>query len=148
MCSAGPRSTSRRSRRSTRGLSLLEALAATGFLGIALMAFAANTISLTRTEKTADSTSAAHALAQQKLEQLRSTPLGAADVLPGNYVDPVNPMKADGTAGGPFSRTWAVSGNNTPTWGLRTVTVTVAWTDSKAHTTRLAAFVRCSTIPC
>ena len=127
---------------------MLEALAATCFLAIALMAFAANTVSLTRNEKSADSTSAAHALATQKLEQLRSTPLGAPQVNPGNYVDAVNPMKADGTVGGPFTRTWMVSGNNVPTWGLRTVTVTVAWTDSKAHSTRLAAYVRCSTIPC
>jgi Tfp pilus assembly protein PilV len=127
---------------------MLEALAATAFLAIALMAFAANTVSLTRNEKTADSTSAAHALAQQKLEQLRSTPLGAPEVNPGNYFDPANPLKADGTTGGTFSRTWSVSANDTPSWGLRSVTVTVTWTDSKSHTTRLAAFVRCSTIPC
>jgi Tfp pilus assembly protein PilV len=127
---------------------MLEALAATGFVAIALMGFAANTISLTRSEKSADSTSAAHALAQQKLEQLRSTPLGAVQVNPGNSVDAANPMKADGTVGGGFTRTWTVSGNDTPAWGLRTVTVTVAWTDSRAHFTKLAAYVRCSKIPC
>jgi len=79
MCSARPRS----ARRAAGGFSLLEAVAATAFLAVALMAFAANTIWLTHDEKTADSTSAAHALAQQKLEQLRSTPLGAAAVAPG-----------------------------------------------------------------
>ena|SRR5689334_5994201 len=145
MCSAERRSTSRRS---TRGFSLLEALAATGFLAIALMAFAANTVSLTRSEKSADSTNAAHALATQKVEQLRSTPLGAPQVATGAYVDALNPLKADGTNGGPFTRTWVVSANNVPTWGLRTVTVTVAWHDSRDHTTQLAAYVRCSTIPC
>src|SRR5436853_4614260 len=79
MCSARPRS----AKRAARGFSLLEAVAATAFLAVALMAFAANTIWLTRDEKSADSTSAAHALAQQKLEQLRSTPLGAPEVAPG-----------------------------------------------------------------
>src|SRR6266478_5764988 len=144
MCSARPRS----AKRSARGFSLLEAVAATSFLALALMAFAANTITLTHNEKSADSTSAAHALAQQKLEQLRSTPLGAAAVAPGNYIDPTNPLQADGTAGGTFTRGWTVSGNDQPTFGLRTVTVTVSWQDSRSHTTTLAAYIRCSTIPC
>src|SRR5438874_11346552 len=100
MCSARPRS----ARRSAGGFSLLEAVAATAFLAVALMAFAANTISLTHNEKTADSTSAAHALAQQKLEQLRSTPLGAPQVASGNYTDATNPLRADGTTGGSFTR--------------------------------------------
>jgi Tfp pilus assembly protein PilV len=126
---------------------LLEALTATAFLGIALMAFAANTVALTRNEKTADSTSAAHALAQQKLEQLRSMPLGAAQTNPGLYADATT-MKADGSASGPFTRSWVVSANNVPTWGMRTATVTISWRDSRAHTTRVSTFLRCSTIPC
>ena len=144
MCSARPRSP----RRSARGFSLLEAVTATAFLALALMAFAANTIWLTHDEKSADSTNAAHALAQQKLEQLRSMQLGAAALAPGIYLDPVNPLRADGTAGGSFTRRWTVSGNDQPTFGLRTVTVTVSWRDTRSHTTTLAAYVRCSTIPC
>ena len=144
MCSARPRS----ARRSAGGFSLLEAVAATAFLAVALMAFAANTIWLTHDEKTADSTSAAHALAQQKLEQLRSMPLGAVEVATGAYTDPANPLGADGTAGGTFTRTWTVSANNLPTFGLRTVTVRVSWRDTRLHTTTLAAYIRCSTIPC
>ena len=144
MCSARPRS----ARRSARGFSLLEAVAATAFLAVALMAFAANTIWLTHDEKTADSTSAAHALAQQQLEQLRSMPLGAVEVATGAYTDPANPLGADGTAGGTFTRTWTVSANNLPTFGLRTVTVRVSWRDTRQHITALAAYIRCSTIPC
>src|SRR5213593_2945033 len=113
MCSARRRS----ARHGARGFSLIEALAATAFLAIALMAFAANTISLTHNEKSADSTSAAHALAQQKLEQLRSMPLGAAQAASGNYTDASNPLAADGSAGGSFTRTWTVSANNTPAFG-------------------------------
>jgi len=124
---------------------MLEALAATAFLALALMAFAANTISLTHNEKTADSTSAAHALAQQKLEQLRSTPLGG--VAPGNFSDG-GTIKADGSSSGIFTRTWTVSANDTPSFGLRTVTVTVTWNDPRTHSTQLSAYVRCSTIPC
>src|SRR5207253_8543123 len=100
MCSARPRS----ARRSAGGFSLLEAVAATAFLAVALMAFAANTIWLTHDEKSADSTSAAHALAQQQLEQLRSLQLDAPQLAAGIYIDPANPLQADGTAGGTFTR--------------------------------------------
>src|SRR2546428_11359842 len=144
MCSARRRS----ARRGSGGFSLIEALAAAVFVGVALLAFAANSISLTRTEKSADSTSAAHALAQQKLEQLRSLPLDAAQLAAGNYNDDSNPLKTDGTNGGIFTRAWTVSGANTPSLGLRTVTVQVTWRDPRQHTTRLAAYVRCSVIPC
>src|SRR5207244_10981914 len=96
MCSARPRS----ARRSARGFSLLEAVAATSFLALALMAFAANTISLTHNEKSADSTSAAHALAQEQLEPLRSMPLGATALNPGISIDPANPPQAAGAAAG------------------------------------------------
>ena len=144
MCSARRRST----RRGTRGFSLIEALAASAFVAVALLAFAANSISLTRNEKTADSTSAAHALAQQKLEQLRSMPLGATELNPGIYYDPGNKLKADGTSGGSFDRSWSVSQKDVPRFGLKTVTVTVAWTDSRSHSTQVASYVRCSTIPC
>ena len=144
MCSARQRS----ARHGARGFSLLEAVAATSFLALALMAFAANTISLTHNEKSADSTSAAHALAQQKLEQLRSLELGALQLAPGIYLDPANPLQADGTAGGTFTRRWVVSANNSPAPGLRTVSVTVTWRDTRLHTTTLASYVRCSAIPC
>ena len=113
------------------------------------IAFAGNSASLTRNLKSADSTAAATALALQKLEQLRSMPLGAAGLAtPGLFYDISNPLKADGTTGGIFSRSWQVSQKDTPRFGLKTVTATVSWTDSKSHSTRVAAYVRCSTIPC
>src|SRR5437667_12855418 len=132
MCSVGQRSTRGRA---TRGISLLEALAATAFVSLALLAFAGNSTSLTRNLKSADSTAAGTALALQKLEQLRSMPLGAAGLTTGLYYDPSNPLKADGTGGtgGVFSRRWVVSSKDTPRFGLKTVTVTVAWNDSRSH---------------
>ena len=116
-------------------------------LATVLFGFSANSISLTRLAKAADGTSVAAALGQQKLEQLRSLPLGAAQLAPGQYAD-AQTLRADGAAGGPFSRAWTVSAKDTPRLGLKTVTVDVTWTDSRAHTSRIAAYVRCSTVPC
>src|SRR5205085_2687308 len=109
---------------------------------------AANTVNVTRTSKTADSVAAGNALAIQKLEQLRSMPLGATGLTSGQYYDAANPMKADGTMGGAFSRSWTVSQKDFPRLGLKTVTVTVSWKDSHPHNTRVAAYVRCSAVPC
>src|SRR5437870_11861504 len=143
MCSARRRS----ARHGARGFSLLEAVAAPSSLALALMAFAANTIALTHNEKSADSTSAAHALAQQKLEQLRSLELDAPQLAAGIYIDPANPLQADGTAGGTFTRRWVVSGNDSPASGLRTVTVTVSWRDAPLPTTTPAPYPRLLAIP-
>src|SRR5262249_10788661 len=102
----------------------------------------------TRSSKTADGVSSANALAVQKLEQLRSMPLGAAQLASGQYYDSANPMKADGTMGGPFSRSGAGSPKDQPGWGRKAVTVTVSRKDARAHATSVAAYIRCSTIPC
>jgi len=116
-------------------------------LSIAIMGFAAGSVSLTRASKNADSTSAASGLAQERLEMLRSLPLGALQHTTGSYAD-ASSVKADGTANGPYMRTWTVSQKDTPRAGLKTITVTVAWHDPLAHTTKMAAFVRCSRVPC
>jgi Tfp pilus assembly protein PilV len=147
MYSARRRSTSGR-RAGARGFSLLEALGATSLMAVGLLGLAAGTIGMSRNAKSADSTAAATALAVERMEQLRSLPLGAAEFAPGIYFDPGNPMHADGTLGGIYRRRWTVSEPDTPSMGLQTVTVTVAWEDSGAHETTIAAYVRCSTIPC
>ena len=143
MCLGGRRS----ARRAASGFSLLEALAATAVLGVGLLAFTANAVSLTRSAKTADSVDVATALAQQKLEQLRSLQLGSAGHTTGSYGDATT-LNAAGTANGPYTRSWTVSAKDTPRFGLKTVTVSVAWTDSMAHTSQVAAYIRCSTVPC
>ncbi len=79
-------------RRGTRGSSILEALGTIAFIGIGVGGFAVNSVSLTRIDKTADSVTAATALAQQQLEVLRALPLGAAQLSPGVYSDPATPL--------------------------------------------------------
>jgi len=131
-----------------RGFSLVEALAAATLLAAAMMALNMTSISLARGTKTADSYSAATALATEQLEIVRAMPLGAAGHTPGSYASANNPLTAGGLAGGKFTRTWTVSAKDTPANGLKTVTVTVSWTDTTTHTMQLAGYVRCSTVPC
>jgi len=127
---------------------MIEALGATSLVCGALLGLAMGAISVSRTAKTADSTAAATALATEKLEQLRSMPLDAAAFVPGIYYDPANPLTADGVMGGIYRRRWQVSAKDTPSFGVKTVTVTVSWRDSNDHATSVAAYVRCSTVPC
>ena len=145
MCSEIRRSTRRRS---VRGFSLLEALGATALVAGALLGLGMGAINVSQTSKSSDATAAATSLAVERLEQLRSLPLDAADFAPGIYFDPANPMHADGTLGGMYRRSWVVSAKDTPRFGVKTVTVTVEWIDSREHETSVAAYVRCSTIPC
>ena len=126
----------------------MEAVAAASLLAVAMMALNMTSISLMRGTKTADSYSAATALATEELEIVRAMPVGSAGHAPGNYASADNPLTADGLAGGRYTRTWTISANNTPANGLRTVTVRVAWTDSEPHALQLVGYVRCQNLPC
>ena len=142
------RKTTHGARRRQRGFSLVEAIAAASLLAAAMMALNMTSISLARGTKTADSYSAATALATEELEIIRAMPVGSAGHAPGNYASANNPLTADGQAGGRYTRTWTVSGNNSPSAGLRTVTVTVAWTDGAPHSLQLVGYIRCQNLPC
>ena len=131
-------------RRGTRGISLLEALAATALFAIALLGFSSNTISVTRSSKTSDSVSVATALAQERLELLRSSQIGTVS---GGTFNDATTLNADGTANGPYTRSWTVN-KDVPRAGVRTITVSVSWTDTRSHAVQVAGFVRCQTIPC
>jgi hypothetical protein len=127
---------------------MLEALAAAAVLGGGLLMLTSAAIQLTHDEKHVDWVNAAHALVQQKLEDLTTLGIGSLNV--GTFNDATT-LKANGTASGPFTRSWTVADNANPDlWGLRTVTVTVSWKDSLKglHSTSAAAFVRCANIPC
>lgn len=114
-----------------------------------MLAFQASAITLTRGTKGADSTAAATALAQERLELLRSLPRGHASHTPGNYADANNPLTADGQPNGRYTVTWNVSNRNVPDNGLKSVIVTVAWNENGgARQVRFGGLVRCAEVPC
>lgn len=131
-----------------RGFSTIEIMVSIAISGVVLLGMTGNTIAVSRAQSVSRNAAAATALAQQQLEALRNLPLDAAGVDPGSYVDSANPMMADGGPYGKFERTWVVSDVDTPAMGLKTITVTVAWTDYESHQTSVSAYVRCSTVPC
>lgn len=131
-----------------RGFSLVEALAAASLLAAIMMGLNMTSISLARGTKTADSFSVATALATERLEIIRAMPLGDPNHAPGSYADADNPLNSDGTPGGKYNVEWDVSAKDTPTIGLKTVVVSVSWTDTAPHTLQLAGYVRCSEVPC
>jgi prepilin-type N-terminal cleavage/methylation domain-containing protein len=139
-------------RRTQRGLSLIESLVTLGIMSVGVLGLSASAIELGRSAKWADTSSAATALANKQLELIRSQPLGSAQHTPGNYS--AGTMNANGTANGPYTVSWVVSGNDicgtTPScWGLRTVTVTTAWTQyNKNRQVQVGALLRCSKTPC
>jgi Tfp pilus assembly protein PilV len=119
-----------------RGVSLVEAVVTAGLIGVGLLGLSASTLTVTRAAKSADMTSAATALATRRLELLRSMPLGASGHSP------------NGNQGGPITINWVVSAKNQPRSGLKTVTVTAAWTDPASHSLQVAGYVRCPNVPC
>jgi prepilin-type N-terminal cleavage/methylation domain-containing protein len=138
----------RRVSRRERGFSTIEVMVSIAISGVVLLGMTANTIAVSRAQSVSRNAAAATALAQQQLESLRNLPLDADGVDPGSYVDAGNPMTADGEPNGKFERTWVVSDVDSPAMGLKTITVTVAWTDYESHQTSVSAYVRCSTVPC
>ena len=128
-------------------MSLVEALVTMSILSIGVLGMSASSIELGRTAKWADMSSAATSLATKQLEVIRSMPLGSPGHTSGSYT--AGSMQADGTASGPYTVSWVVSANDSPTWGLKTVTVTTSWTQyNTARQVQIGALVRCSKTPC
>jgi len=77
--------------------------------------------------------SAATALVQDKVEQLRALDPTAnpPDLRAGSHSDASNPMTPLGAAGGHFSRTWVIT-SSTPQRGLAEAVVTVTWSRAGA----------------
>ncbi len=108
-------------RRKFRGYSLVDVLIGVAILGIALSSAFTLSITTSRVTSQTRNLSAATALAEFKLEELRNTDFDA--IATGSDA---SAMDALGDAGGAYSRSWVV-GDNTPATGLKTVAVTVSW---------------------
>jgi Tfp pilus assembly protein PilV len=126
-----------RTLRGDAGFSLVEALVAAGLLAIISLGFAMGADRAVRFNVYSRSVTAATTLAQAKLEELSSKVTSDAQLTSGNHNDASNPLTAEATAGGIYTRTWVVT-NDTPTTGLKTIQVLVSWSlYGQAHSVNL-----------
>ncbi len=120
-----------------QGFSLIEALVAASLLGIIAMGFAVGADRAVRFNVYSRSVTAATTLAQAKVEELASKVSTDAQLTAGPHSDAANPLTAEGTAGGIYTRTWSVT-DNLPVAGLKTVQVTISWSlYAQPHTINL-----------
>jgi len=119
------------------GFTLIEALVATCILAMISLSFALGAGSAVRYNGFAQTLTTATTLGHAKIEELTEKASTDPQLTAGNHADPNSPLKADGTAGGTYTRSWTVT-NNVPVNGLKTVEVQVGWSIyGKAHTLRL-----------
>ncbi|GIW39671.1 MAG: hypothetical protein KatS3mg076_0248 [Candidatus Binatia bacterium] len=112
------------------GSSLVEALVALAVFALVAGGLGAATVASTRANLASKRISAAAALVNDKIEELRSLDpaLAGAQLAPGTYTDPQNPIDESGEPGGTYERTWQIAGD-IPAPGLRRVVVQVSWND-------------------
>ena len=106
------------------GFSLLEALVASGILAIISLGFALGADRALHYNAYSSSLAAGTTLVQEKIEELQSKVATDVQLTAGAHNDANNPLKADGTGGGIYTRSWIVT-NDTPVNGLKTVAVSV-----------------------
>lgn len=133
---------------SQSGITLVEVLAAVSIFAIIAAGAAVGTVATIRGAATSRGVTAAAALIQDEIEQLRALDPAAnpAELKPGEHSDANNPLTELGARGGIFRRSWTVTVDS-PRRGLSEVVVTVAWTDGAPRTLRSATYV-CRSATC
>lgn len=107
--------------RLNQGFSLVDVMIGMAILMIAIASAYQASIQSSLITASNRSLSAAVALSEAKLEELRNAPF--SEVIDGADASPIDAL---GAAGGNYSRSWSVA-DNTPETGMKTVTVTVSW---------------------
>jgi prepilin-type N-terminal cleavage/methylation domain-containing protein len=145
--------------RSQTGFTLIEVMSAIGLFSIIAVGLSSSTIANMRLNSRGKTLAAAHALAQNKIEQIRLIQPAIftipADLTAGTHNDAGNPMTAlDGTSGS-FTRSWTVS--MVPQYyngsivgarvGVVKVTVTVSWPNPLAGSVTHVTYA-CTTPTC
>ena len=110
----------------SKGFSLVEVLVALVILSISLLALAGLMIQSTKNSSWGSHITEAATLAQDRLEALRAV-RPQTDIPEG-----VNNDQVTAASGIVYTRTWTVTTNATST--LRTIAITITWTDSVPHT--------------
>lgn len=127
------------SRRTEAGFTSLEALVGATLFSVIAAGLAVTTIGTTKANTTSRDTAAASTLIYDKIEQFRAGS-NPAELMAGTHSDPNNPVSSVGTAGGRFTRTWAVT-ENVPRPGVHQVIVTISWNHDGPRSLRGITYV-------
>ena len=114
----------------SKGFTLIEILIALVILSIAFLALAGLMVQTTKNNSFGGRMTEAATFAQDKLEELRASSWVA--ITPGS--DKIN---SDYTRGMDYTRNWNVVTNG----NLRTITVTINWTDQMNHSVRFLSIL-------
>ena len=107
------------------GFLMIEILIAIAIFSIGFLAVGTMILSTTKNNTTGNIATQATMLAVDKLEQLKS--MNIDDLIPVNADGTDTAIKADGSAGGIYTREWIVSDLSPPSLTARYVEVTVSW---------------------
>lgn len=118
------------------GFTLVEVMVALSLFSIALLGFSSAGVNTIRDDSYGRQSNVANALAQAKLEQLRSLPYSNSQWTSGTHTE--SGLTESGGSGGHFTRTWVVTTDYNGHTGLRRVAVTVTWPGA-SHTETLAS---------
>jgi len=112
----------------TKGVTVIEVMAAVGIFALVASGLTANTVAIIRNNMISKKAATASALIHDKVEYLRALDpeQSPPDFEPGAHSDALNPMNPLGQQGGDYIRTWVVT-RDTPATGLAEIEVTVAW---------------------
>lgn len=120
--------------RSRAGFTVIEVMAALGIFSIGVLGLAAGAITITKANKTSQFHTAATNMAQDKLEQLKSTSVGFVTTCASAC------ETAPTSQGVTFTRTWVVT-QNSPSAGVNKIDVTVSWRDYATHTVTVTSAI-------
>jgi prepilin-type N-terminal cleavage/methylation domain-containing protein len=134
--------------RGQRGMSLIEVLTSVSIFGIVASGATVGTIASVKGNTSSRMQSAASALIQAKVEQLRSydPAVNQLDFLSGTHTDLGNPLTGSGATGGKFNRYWTVT-RNVPATGMAEVVVMVTYDDGRPRTLQSSTYI-CITKKC
>jgi type IV pilus assembly protein PilV len=116
----------------SHGFTLVEVLVALTILIIGILGTLMLEVSSMKGNTSSRNMQAAIVLAEDFLEQTRNTSYTSIILNNGNHTNSelgtTNPIDVQGNGGGIYSRTWSVV-NDAPLINLKTITVTVGWTN-------------------
>ncbi len=114
----------------TNGFTLIETLIALFILAFALLALAGLMVTTTRNNSFGGHMTEAATLAQDKLEELRTTPFDGIV----SYHDSMT-----GNQGIQYARNWNIALN--PAGNFKTITLTITWSDNYNHSIRMISAI-------